>query len=259
MKFFSILFVIFCHSLLFLVFLNTENELLMADFSSEGLTELNAKQTVFKSQYQHQDDAYVITVELSEWTYPNTTTELPIEEPKTIPEIQTKPVIEETIQSETKLESIPEPQILPKKNVPKPKTITTQKPIASTKNGNNTHNQKGTGSGHRNAVGSGTGKNPTDGPAGFVNGNSDQTILRNIQRCYPLISRRRGEQGLAVVRIYVDANGNATKTEIVQSTSFSRLDKCALESIKSLKVKSKIINGQKAPSYFDQPIRFRLN
>lgn len=231
----------------------------MADFSSEGLTELNAEQTVFQSQYRHQDDAYVITVELSEWTYPNTTQEIPTEEPKVALEIQTETVIQEPIQPEIKPQPAPEPQIQPKKNVSKPKAIVAQKPIASTKNANSTHNQKGTGSGHRNTIGNGTGKNSTDGPAGFVNGNSDQTILRNIQRCYPLISRRRGEQGLAIVRVYVDANGNATKTEIVQSTRFSRLDKCALESIKSLKVKSKISNGQKAPSYFDQPIRFHLN
>lgn len=238
MKIFSILFVILCHSLLILLFLNTENELLMADFSSEGLSEFNAEPSVFKSPYQHQNDAYVITIELSDWTYPNTTQEIPAKEPKVIPEIQTK----------IKPQPVPEPQAPPKKTTPKP-----------TKPTNSTHNQKSTGSGNRNAMGSGTGKNSTDGPAGFVNGNSDQTILRNIQRCYPLISRRRGEQGLAVVRIYVDAHGNSTKTEIVQSTNFSRLDKCALESVQSLKVKSKVNNGQKTSGYFDQPIRFRLN
>ncbi|WP_096777476.1 energy transducer TonB [Wohlfahrtiimonas populi] len=230
----------------------------MTDFSSEGLTELNSESTTFQSKYLHQNDAYVITVELSDWTYPNTT-ELPIEEPKTIPEIQTEPAIQETIQPEAKSESAPEPHIQPKKTVPKPEKTTTQKTVKSAKPANNTHNQKGTGSGNRNAIGSGTGKNSIDGPAGFTNGNSDQTILRNIQRCYPLISRRRGEQGLAIVRIHVDANGNSTKTEIIQSTNFSRLDKCALESVKSLKVKSKVVNGKKSSSHFDQPIRFRLN
>lgn len=250
MKLFSILFVIFCHSALFLVFIHTENELLMADFSSEGLTELNAEQETFKAKYPHQDDAYVITVELSDWTYPNATQKIPIEEPKVTPEITIESVIQE---------SIPEPQTQSKKIAPKPEKLITQKPVQSTKPTNSTHNQKGTGSGNRNAIGSGTGKNSTDGPAGFANGNSDQTILRNIQRCYPLISRRRGEQGLAIVRIYVDANGNSTKTEIIQSTNFSRLDKCALESVKSLKVKSKVVNGKKSPSHFDQPIRFRLN
>ena len=251
MKLLSILFVIFCHSALFLVFIHTENELLMADFSSEGLTELNAEQDNFQSKYPHQDDAYVITVELSDWAYPNSTQKTPIEEHKVAPEIQSEPTIQEPIQPEIKPQPAPEPQIQPKKTSPKP--------AKSTKPTNSAHNQKGTGSGNRNAIGNGTGKNSTDGPAGFVNGNSDQTILRNIQRCYPLISRRRGEQGLAIVRIYVDANGNSTKAEIIQSTNFSRLDKCALESVKSLKVKSKVVNGKKSPSHFDQPIRFRLN
>ena len=251
MKLLSILFVIFCHSALFLVFIHTENELLMADFSSEGLTELNTEQNNFQSKYPHQDDAYVITVELSDWTYPNSTQEIPAEAPKVTPEIAIEPTIQEPIQPEIKPQPAPEPQVQPKK--------TTPKPAKSTKPTNSTHNQKGTGSGNRNAIGNGTGKNLTDGPAGFVNGNSDQTILRSIQRCYPLISRRRGEQGLAIVRIHVDVNGNSTKTEIIQSTNFSRLDKCALESVKSLKVKSKVVNGKKSPSHFDQPIRFRLN
>jgi len=251
MKLLSILFVIFCHSALFLVFIHTENELLMADFSSEGLTELNTEQDNIQSKYPHQDDAYVITVVLSDWTYPSATQEILAEEPTVIPEIQTEPAIQEPIQPEIKPQPAPEPQVQPKK--------TTPKSTKSTKPANSTHNQKGTGSGNRNAIGNGTGKNSTDGPAGFVNGNSDQTILRNIQRCYPLISRRRGEQGLAIVRIHVDANGNSIKTEIIQSTNFSRLDKCALESVKSLKVKSKVVNGKKSPSHFDQPIRFRLN
>lgn len=250
MKFLSIAFVTICHALLLIIFIDAETELLMMDFSSEGLTELNTKQENFQTQYQHQTESYVITVELSDWAYPEVAQNLPIEVPNIAPEIT---------QAEIKPEPIPEPQIQPKQNTPKPTKATVQKSTPPTKPANSAHNQKGTGSGNRNAIGSGTGKNSTDGPAGFANGNSDQTILRNIQRCYPLISRRRGEQGLAIVRIHVDANGNATKTEIVQSTNFSRLDKCALESIKSLKVKSKISNGQKSPSYFDQPIRFRLN
>lgn len=259
MKFISILFVIFCHSALFLVFIHTENELLMADFSSEGLTELNSESTTFRSKYPHQNDAYVITVELSDWIYPNVAQEIPVEDPKVIPEIKTELAIQEIIQPEAKSEPMPEPQIQPKKTAPKPEKTTTPKTVKPTKPANSSHNQKGTGSGNRNAIGSGTGKNSIDGPAGFINGNSEQTILRNIQRCYPLISRRRGEQGLAIIRIHVDTNGNATKTELVQSTNFSRLDKCALESVKTLKVKPKITNGQKSPSYFDQPIRFRLN
>lgn len=252
MKIFSIIFVTLCHALLLMTLIGAETELLMADLSSEGLTELNAEQTTFKPQYRHQDDAYVITVELSDWTYPTLTQESPIEAPKSTTEIIPAPISQEPIPPEIK----PEPPIKPTPKVTK-KTI--QKPITSVKTVNSTHNQKSTGSGNRNAIGKGTGKNAIDGPAGFANGNSDQTILRNIQRCYPLISRRRGEQGLAIVRIHVDANGNSTKTEIIQSTNFSRLDKCAIESVKSLKVKPSTKNGSKIPSYFDQPIRFRLN
>lgn len=102
------------------------------------------------------------------------------------------------------------------------------------------------------------GKNLKDGPAGFINGSSHASIDRNIQRCYPLISRRRGEQGRVIVRIFVNAQGALVDKKVVQSSGFSRLDRCALDAIADLKVKPAIKDGKAAASHFDQPIEFRL-
>lgn len=250
MKSISVIFVFIFHALLFFALLDVEGELLMRDLSTEGMSEQIKKHETLLPKYAHQQEEYIITTTDSLWIFPR------IIEPEIKKDIQ--PVIEPP-KIISKPIPIPEP-IQPIKPTPKVNiepTKTPEKPIQ--KKSTATQSQKGTGSGNKNATGKGSGKNSTDGPAGFIDGNSNQTLLRNIQRCYPLISRRRGEQGLAVVRIHVNADGNSTRTELIQSTNFSRLDKCALESVKSLKVKSKIHNGKAINSYFDQPIRFRLN
>ncbi len=252
MKFLAVFIVAICHIALFFTLWDAENDLLMADFSSEGLTELNHEDYTFTPKYTHQDKEYVITVDLnikSDWSFP--TFIEPVKSPEPITEIITPKAIEQI------------PAIKP----PKPIIPDTQKKIAETSKktdpkkivNNKQKSQQGTGAGHRNAVGKGSGTNITDGPAGFANGNSDQTILQNIQRCYPRISRQRGEQGVAIIRIHVDQNGKVIRKELIQSTNFSRLDKCALESVQAMNVKPKIMNGRKTSGYFDQSIRFRLN
>lgn len=104
----------------------------------------------------------------------------------------------------------------------------------------------------------GSGQSLQDGPAGFINGNSHASIDRNINRCYPLISRRRGEQGRVMVRIFVNEKGALVNKKVVQSSGFSRLDRCALDAITDLKVKPAIKGGKAVSSHFDQPIEFRL-
>ncbi|MBS7827308.1 energy transducer TonB [Wohlfahrtiimonas chitiniclastica] len=104
----------------------------------------------------------------------------------------------------------------------------------------------------------GGGQSLQDGPAGFINGNSHASIDRNINRCYPLISRRRGEQGRVIVRIFVNEKGALVNKKVVQSSGFSRLDRCALDAITDLKVKPAIKGGKAVSSHFDQPIEFRL-
>lgn len=252
MKLLAVIIVIICHAALFFSFLKAESDLLMADFSSEGLTELNHENNPFMPKYKHQDKAYVITVDVdiqSDWSFPTFIEPVKIDEPP--PET----VVEKVIETVNPIEApMPRPPAAPKKTTEAPKS-----PPKKTSSSNQQQAQKGTGAGNRNAIGKGSGHNSIDGPAGFANGNSEQTILQNIQRCYPRISRQRGEQGLAIVRIHVDQHGKITRKELIQSTNFSRLDKCALESVQSLNVKPQIKNGQKIPSHFDQSIRFRLN
>lgn len=242
MKVFSIVFVAACHAALFFALIGIEGELLIADLSSEGQSEMQLDDAI-TTKYPHQSTEYIITVIDSDWIFPNY-----VEPPKaTEREIKDTPTPTQTLPDTQNSTPEPKPTKQATQTTPK-KQITTA-----------SQTQTSTGAGQRNAIGKGSGNNSYDGPAGFSNGNSQQTILNNIQRCYPLISRKRGEQGVAIVRIHVDANGQTTRTELIQSTKFSRLDNCALESVRSLKVKPKIMNGKSTASYFDQTIRFRLN
>lgn len=252
MKLLAVFIVAVCHIALFFTLLDVEKNVLMADFSAEGLTELNHESDTFTPKYAHKAQEYVITVDLnieSDWSFPIFIE--PVKMPEPIQEPIVEKIIEPIVPIETPKPIIPETS---KKIVEAPKEATTNKMV-----NNSQKSQKGTGAGNRNSVGKGSGNNSVDGPAGFANGNSDQTILQNIQRCYPRISRQRGEQGVAIIRIHVDQNGKVIRKELIQSTNFSRLDKCALESVQAMNVKPKIMNGRKTSGYFDQSIRFRLN
>lgn len=246
MRIILILIVISAHAFLIKNLMTNNDMMGFSDLSSEGLTELSAQtETKALPKFLHQNEERVITVEIgSDWLFPNAI----VPEPDPTPE--------------PKAEPIPEPEPIP---VSKPIKVETPKaqptqPKAAPKAAKNNQqiNRKGTGQGERNAVGRGTGKNNTDGPSGFSVGNAEQLILKNVNKCYPLISRQRGEEGVATVRIHVDAKGNVTHVELIKPAAFSRLNKCAIAAVKGIKVKPKIVNGQPTSSHFDKAIRFRL-
>jgi len=60
----------------------------------------------------------------------------------------------------------------------------------------------------------------------------------------PLLSRRLGESGLVHLRIVVDAKGRLQDVSLKKSSGFERLDKQALEDIRSARFAPHIENGQ---------------
>ncbi|WP_428503757.1 energy transducer TonB [Roseateles sp.] len=60
----------------------------------------------------------------------------------------------------------------------------------------------------------------------------------------PLLSRRAGEQGLVQLRILVDAQGRLKEASVKKSSGFERLDKAALEDIKSARFSPYLLQGQ---------------
>ena len=59
----------------------------------------------------------------------------------------------------------------------------------------------------------------------------DADYLENPTPAYPSLSRRLGEEGKVVVRVWVSADGRAEKVELVRSSGFGRLDRSALDAV----------------------------
>lgn len=59
--------------------------------------------------------------------------------------------------------------------------------------------------------------------------------LKNPAPPYPALSRRLGEEGRVVLRVFVDENGLPARVEVKTSSGFSRLDDVALGTVRTWK------------------------
>ncbi len=59
----------------------------------------------------------------------------------------------------------------------------------------------------------------------------DADYLDNPAPRYPPLSKRMGEEGKVIVRVWVDAEGRAERVELKTSSGFERLDKAALDAV----------------------------
>jgi protein TonB len=75
---------------------------------------------------------------------------------------------------------------------------------------------------------------------------------------YPRASRRLGESGLVVVRVFVDADGMPRQLQIAQSSGFVRLDEAALEGVRRARFKPPTENGRPTAGWARIPIPFEL-
>jgi protein TonB len=87
---------------------------------------------------------------------------------------------------------------------------------------------------------------------------SDADYLNNPRPAYPALSRRLGEQGKVVVRVFIDANGTATRAEIRTSSGFERLDQTALQTVQRWRYVPGKRNGVAEAMWFNVPINFVL-
>lgn len=55
----------------------------------------------------------------------------------------------------------------------------------------------------------------------------DADYLDNPKPAYPPLSRRLGEEGKVILRVFVETNGQAAKVEMQASSGFPRLDEAA--------------------------------
>ena len=75
---------------------------------------------------------------------------------------------------------------------------------------------------------------------------------------YPAISRRMGEEGKLVLRVELDESGFIDFAHVIDSSGYERLDKAALEAVKSWQCRPSMRNGQPVRAVALQPFNFVL-
>ena len=68
-------------------------------------------------------------------------------------------------------------------------------------------------------------------PARIELPSSNAAYLQNPAPAYPAISKRMGEQGKVVLRVFIGTDGLPQKIEISQSSGFDRLDRQAQDTV----------------------------
>ena len=87
---------------------------------------------------------------------------------------------------------------------------------------------------------------------------SSAGYLNNPKPTYPAISRRLGEQGKVVLRVFIDAEGSPQQIEIRQSSGYERLDQQALDAVRRWRFVPGKRNGVPEAMWNIVPINFVL-
>jgi len=104
-----------------------------------------------------------------------------------------------------------------------------------------------------------TGRAHSAPAAAVVLPSSDADYLNNPPPIYPRMSRRMGEQGTVLVRVFISTEGRAEKAEIRTSSGYVRLDEAALETVQRWRFVPGKRAGQPEAMWFNVPIRFVLD
>ena len=73
---------------------------------------------------------------------------------------------------------------------------------------------------------------------------------------YPRVSRKRGERGRVLVRVFINRDGFSEKVEIEQSSGFDRLDQAAMDSAKKCRFIPAKRNGKPVKTLATIPYTF---
>lgn len=86
----------------------------------------------------------------------------------------------------------------------------------------------------------------------------DASHLRNPPPAYPASSRRRGEEGVVILRVRVSASGRAHQIEVAESSGYARLDRAAETAVSRWRFEPARAGDSAIDSWVRVPIAFRL-
>jgi protein TonB len=95
-------------------------------------------------------------------------------------------------------------------------------------------------------------------PAPVVAPSFNAAYLQNPPPAYPLMSRRRGEKGTVMLRVYVSAQGEAESVQVRTSSGFPSLDTAALEAVRRWRFVPARQGTQPIAAFVIVPIVFSL-
>ncbi len=96
------------------------------------------------------------------------------------------------------------------------------------------------------------------GAPSLVEPSADADYLKNPPPAYPRASRRLGEQGTVIVRVFISTQGTPEKAELRTSSGFDRLDQAALEAVQRWRFVPGRRSGTPEAMWFNIPVRFAL-
>lgn len=99
---------------------------------------------------------------------------------------------------------------------------------------------------------------PAAAPAAATAAKVDANYLDNPKPVYPPLSRKAGEQGKVVLRVYVEASGAASRVEVSGSSGFERLDRSAANAVSRWKFVPARQGSETVAAWVLVPIVFSL-
>lgn len=95
-------------------------------------------------------------------------------------------------------------------------------------------------------------------PAALLQPRFDADYLQNPPPAYPALSRRMGEEGHVVLRVFVEPNGRPSTVEIRNGSGSPRLDQAALDAVARWKFVSARRGDEAVGAWVLVPIVFNL-
>lgn len=87
----------------------------------------------------------------------------------------------------------------------------------------------------------------------------DAAYFNNPAPAYPLLSRKQGEQGRVLLRVFVSAEGTAADVEVRDSSGWQRLDRAAMEAVQRWRFTPAHQGAQTVGAWVLVPIHFSLS
>jgi protein TonB len=87
---------------------------------------------------------------------------------------------------------------------------------------------------------------------------SSADYLSNPKPAYPSLSRRLGEQGRVMVRVFVETSGTPSRVELARSSGFERLDKAAMDTVMRWRFAPGKVGGEAKAMWVNVPINWVL-